>query len=119
MLADFEVPSGTCGVGYVFNFEEYDTTGWSIDILKGTQGGCGWLMAGFVTRNKKCREAFKLLSSKYKLVYRSPTRKNVNSGNFFYFCIFDTRGTDAKIGFDRFDRYNDNDDDYADWGDDE
>lgn len=118
MFADFETPRGTCGVGYAYHFEK-DSTSWNSNILKGTPGGCGWLMAGFITRNKECKEAFKLLSSKYKLVYRSSTRKNVNSGNFFYFCIFDTRGTDAKIGFDKFDR--DDDEDYGDdgdWGDD-
>lgn len=121
MMAYHNTPLSTCGVGYVSEFEDVegkeDYRDDYTNILMGTMGGTGFLMAGFIYRNKVCTKAFRMLKKKYKLVYRSPIRLNKNSGNKFYFAVFDCEGTDAKIGFDEFyGRDRDYDDD--DWGDD-
>lgn len=120
MMAKHSTPSSTCGVGYVYDFEDVegkDYEGDYTNILMGTLGGTGFLMAGFIYRDKVCTKAFRALKKKYKIVYRSPIRVNKNSGNKFYFAVFDCEGTDAKIGFDDFyGRDRNYDDDY--WGND-
>lgn len=80
---------GGCGVEYARHF---DRNPWSesqaITELNG--GGCGWLAAAF-TYTPISQDAYLLMSKKYKLVFRTPDRVNTNSGNAFYFCIFDAR----------------------------
>jgi len=103
IYAEFDTISGACGVGVAHQFE--DESDWSsYDITKGTSGGAGWLSAGFVVGNEMCDEAFALLSAKYKLVYQTPPRINKNSGNVFYFAIFDCEGAGVPIGFDEMER---------------
>lgn len=120
MMAYHSTPSSTCGVGYVYDFEDDEVKNYGdnyTNILMGTMGGTGFLMAGFICRDRVCTKAFRMLKKKYKLVYRSPIRLNKNSGNKFYFAVFDCEGTDAKIGFDEmYGRDGSYDDD--DWGDD-
>lgn len=120
MMANYSTPRSTCGLGYIYDFADDSDDGYDsdyADILKGTMGGTGFLTAGFISRNKLCTKVFRALKKKYKLVYRSPIRLNKNSGNKFYFAVFDCEGTDAKIGFDDFyERNRSYDDD--DWGDD-
>jgi hypothetical protein len=66
------------------------------------QGWGGWLTAGFIEGDDVCDQAFKEMSKKFKLVYRTPTRVNVNSKNPFYFCVFDTTEANTPIGYDAF-----------------
>lgn len=99
--------NGACGVGVVYDFT-FDTpsSSWSYseEITKGTKGGCGYLTAGFIHNDKLCDDAFAQLSEKYKVVFVSDLRKNVNSGNHFYFAVFDCEGTDVPIGYDAMDK---------------
>lgn len=103
IYAEFDTISGACGVGVVHEFSE-DAEYYALEIIKGTGGGAGWLSAGFVVGNAMCDEAFALLSAKYKLVYQTPPRINKNSGNVFYFAIFDCEGAGVPIGFDEMER---------------
>ena len=100
MKASFTTPPNTCGVGVVHEFDYHYAD--ERNILKGTPGGTGFLMAGFIHGDSTCNRAYRALRKKYKIVYRSPTRVNVNSDNKFYFAVFDCQGTNAKIGFDKF-----------------
>jgi hypothetical protein len=89
MYVEYDNVPGACGVQVVYGFEENDE-GWSSDKLEEVEGGgAGWLCSGF-NYNESSNEAFKYLSEKYKLVYRTPDRLNSNSGNMFFFAVFDT-----------------------------
>ncbi len=76
---------GTCGVGVLYNFA---VGGWGTPLGEATDSGCGWYVAGFVDTDT-CKQAYEELCEKYTLVYQSPVRLNINSGNDFFFCIFD------------------------------
>lgn len=53
------------------------------------EGGAGIHCALFIYKDPVCDEAFKELSAKYKLRYKSRVRKNRNSGNRVYFAVFE------------------------------
>lgn len=70
---------GACGI---WNWIYFD--GWSNP--KGSPGA-GLHIANFIN-SYACREAYKDMSKKYKLLYQSPVRQNNNSGNHGFFCVF-------------------------------
>ncbi len=83
---------GTCGVGLLAGFQ----TAWSdrpderrMDRVV-PRGGAGWQVAGFVNTNV-CKDAYETLKKRYKIVMQTRTRRNNNSGNRFFFCIYDSR----------------------------
>ena len=81
----------TCGVGVLFDFQERGSRwlGETIDEIKSDmQAGSGWYVVGFIN-TKTCRAAYEDLISNTKLIYQSPVRRNRNSKNDFFFCIFD------------------------------
>lgn len=75
---------GTCGVGVLYDYNK----GWGPEIGYSSESGCGWYVAGFID-NDTCKAAYEEMCEKYTLVYQSPIRRNKNSGNMFFFCIFD------------------------------
>lgn len=93
---------GACGVGVVWDFSNALHNKWHRTVTEMTKGGCGWICAGFIEGDKVCDEAFLQMSNKFKLMYRTPTRKNINSGNEFYFAIFDASESGVPIGFDEY-----------------
>lgn len=101
IYSDHNSMDGACGVGVASCFTTYQ--GYNSEITKGTQGGCGWLTAGFVVDCPVSEEAFDLLANKYNVVFVSEERKNKNSGNMFYFAVFDCSEADVPIGFDQMD----------------
>lgn len=56
----------------------------------GNQGGTGFFIAAFIDSDS-CRAAYDELIKNYRLVFQSPVRRNVNSNNDFFFCVFDRR----------------------------
>lgn len=52
--------------------------------------GTGFFVASFIN-NKTCKKAYEYFCKNTKLVYQSPVRLNKNSGNRFFFCIFDAK----------------------------
>lgn len=82
---------GTCGVGLFAQFQNqlYPNSAYSLDKLA-PRGGAGWQVAGFVNTHV-CKEAYAILKKRYKIVMQSPKRQNYNSGNSFFFCVYDTR----------------------------
>ncbi len=102
MRADIESVVGACGVSVIYNFGDNDW-GTNLDILHNDPGedeefdpddcvggGAGWCCAGF-NYTEKSNKMWDYLNKRFKLVYRTPDRINVNSGNNFFFAIFDTR----------------------------
>jgi hypothetical protein len=79
--------SGTCGLCVLWGFKEPE--GYSAPSLN---GGTGFCVAGFVD-HFNCVRTYKEIARKYPIVYQSPVRRNKNSGNDFFFIIFDTRKT--------------------------
>jgi len=59
------------------------------DNVSKNSGGCGWLSAAFIDTGE-CKAVYQKLRNWYPIVYQSPIRFNTNSGNNFFFCIFDT-----------------------------
>ena len=101
MKACFETVTGACGVGVAYYFGDTDYSDY--EIAGQNPGGAGWLCAGFIKDDKICDKAFGELADKYKVVFITPPRKNVNSGNDFYFAVFDTKGSGVPTGFDECD----------------
>lgn len=97
MFVRFNNTVGTaCGVGVVGNF--LTTNSYAIDTpIKSVipKGGCGWVLASFTPQFK---EAYEELCERWGApVYQSPVRKNKNSGNKFFFAIWDTTVKSGKV----------------------
>ena len=80
---------GSCGVGTFTEFSSCLQYGRRLDAVE-TEGGCGFLLAGFIDTSI-CRQAYEILAKRFKVVYQSPVRRNTNSGNRFFFVIYDTK----------------------------
>ena len=80
--------SSLCGFGTtsIWHEEQHDTK----DLPKETRAGCGWVVCGFIDK-RPSKEMYDDMTSRYPMVYQSPVRKNKNSRNNFFFCIFDVR----------------------------
>lgn len=100
---------GSCGLGVAFEFS-YTTfvhPSWSsakpIDKDFVHSGGTGFFVAMFVVGDETCDKAYEVLKAKYEIVYQSPVRKNVNSNNDVFFCVFD--GGEGTHGFDKYEEF--------------
>lgn len=92
---------GACGVGNMYSFSFLNLANYTAEIAKSQKritekeyihersGGCGFLSVAFID-TPECKEMFRLLKGYFPILYQSPIRFNVNSGNNFFFCIFDT-----------------------------
>ena len=96
-----ETLPGACGVSCFFEFDTSDNWHSATKLSKEVpMGGIGLVCAGFIENNETCDKAFKQMSKRWKMVYRSPTRTNRNSGNRFYFAVFDAKKSEkSKYGF--------------------
>lgn len=78
---------GTCGVGLFYDFGR-SYYGRIQDMAP--RGGCGWNIAGFINAPEK-KEVYEKLKKKYKIVTQSPVRRNNNSGNQFFYVMYDCK----------------------------
>ena len=94
--------SGTCGVSVLYEF------GYGAHISKLTPGGgVGLVCAGFI-EDEMSERAFKEMEKRGPCVYKSPVRKNRNSGNNFFFAVFDwSEEETARYGFEDAEEDND------------
>jgi hypothetical protein len=83
-----ETLSGTCGVGLFYEF--YDNSYRGRYEHSRPYGGCGWNIAGFVN-DTDSKEVYEDLKTKYKIVTQSPVRRNSNSGNNFFYVMYDCK----------------------------
>lgn len=88
---------GACGVGVFYEFE-YNSDRWSGDPIENlrTRGGCGWTVAGFIKGDRLCDRMYKALSKRWKILYESPVKLNINSGNEFYFVVFEAPDNEVR-----------------------
>jgi hypothetical protein len=82
----------SCGLEVVggFRYNRYD---WENDtsLLENRVGsGTRMVLAAFVN-TKECRDAYKIITKKWPVLFQSPVRRNRNSGRDFFFIIYDTR----------------------------
>ena len=81
---------GGCGINILYGFEAPSTywqkLNYHFPILS---QGTGFTIANFVNENN-CKKTYKVLSSRYPIVYQSPVRKNSRSGRDGFFVVFDT-----------------------------
>ncbi len=87
MLANTTTLQGTCGVGLCYGFR---TEGYGSNVLNlnlAANAGIGFSIAGF-TNTRICKQMYKHINSKYKIVFQSPVKRNRNSGNQFFFIVF-------------------------------
>lgn len=105
---------GGCGVGvpaYFQNCQDY----WceKVDIARAPHsGGAGYMIAHFVVGDSLCDEAYQILKDRFPIVFESKKRKNINSDNRVYFCVYDTKDK-CEYGFDAVSAYQNGDgDDY-------
>lgn len=94
---------GACGIGNLHSFKRYDLSKMVALEAKNYKeyysdqskkihemsGGCGFMSAAFID-TPECKEMYKLLKDKFPILYTSEIRFNTNSGNNFFFCIYDT-----------------------------
>lgn len=84
--------SGACGISHICDFT--NNWGWGerkyFPSARQMEAGCAWALIGFID-TPTMYDVYQAACIKYKLVYQSPVRRNKNSGNDFFFCIFDAR----------------------------
>jgi hypothetical protein len=79
---------GACGVSVISDFEINGVLG--VDLHEGDltkDAGIGYTLAAFVNAEPS-RIVYDVIQSKYKIVFQSPVKINMNSGNEFFFIIF-------------------------------
>ena len=85
---------GACGVGVAYDFGYGKEVG---NIVN--SGGTGYISAGFRADNYNDLLVFAEMEQRGPCVFRTPVTPNVNSGNNFFFAVFDWT-KDKKFGFD-------------------
>jgi hypothetical protein len=104
MNADQMTLAGGCGICYIYNFQSRLPSRYQYDYatrrshlvrpegeagpINVQVGGTGVFIAAFVP-TPECKKMYEELTSKYKLVFQTPARRNNNSGRQFITCVFD------------------------------
>lgn len=52
------------------------------------RGGCGFSGTGFIP-TKVSKDSYEYMCKTFRLVFQTPVRKNKNSGNMFFYAMFD------------------------------
>ena len=93
--------AGSCGLGLSYDF------GYGYDSHTAKSGGgAGYHMAAFIEGDSKCDEMYKLYKERWPIVFQSEVRLNRNSGNQFYFCVYDVRAAnESYAGYTSDDDY--------------
>jgi len=118
-VGDITRVTGSCGIGVIYSHRIMEPKHWlgqnmhpgSIvramkhysdtmnSLNSANAGGCGFLLAAFID-TPECKAMYKFLKERHPILYKSDVRVNLNSGNRFFFCIFDTgeKNTDHLPG---------------------
>lgn len=89
---------GACGICHIQDFNTEDDFDLEELTECGRCGGAGFAIASFIettseyhrAQAENSQQAYEILKKKYKVVYESPKRLNNNTGNMFWFCVYDT-----------------------------
>jgi hypothetical protein len=92
LIGELETLVGACGVGILYEYaidDDDDGVFGEVEPREFAEaGGAGWTCAGFIEADY-CKDTWNYLTKRFKLVYKTPIRKNKNSGNDFFFAVFD------------------------------
>ena len=85
ILMNMDILPGGCGVNNFYHFGDayYGTH-------NPTLGGANLGVACFIDTGR-CKQAYKDLAERFKIVYQSSVRKNDNSGNDFFMVVYDKK----------------------------
>lgn len=93
MIVLTETIQGNCGISYIYDIMyDFGYTNYPYQKLDKNikfPGGCGWQIAGFID-TKQCKDAYDKLKTFAEIVYQAPVRVNRNSGNKFFFVLYNT-----------------------------
>ncbi len=105
MKVQAEIVSGACGIGVLYEFASdfYHYGNPVKDVVN--PGGTGYICAGFVHGNELSDKVFAEMEKRGPCVFKTDVRENVNSGNEFYFAVFDW-AQDDRFGFNAADEDN-------------
>jgi hypothetical protein len=80
-----------CGVGEIgsFNLQEggINAFGYTPTPSNLQRSGTGLMVAAFIN-NAANKAAYEKMVKEHKLLYQSPVKRNSNSGNRLFFCVF-------------------------------
>lgn len=76
--------SGNCGILSVMNYGGYER------LKISRYYSAGFLLCSFI-ENTLCKSYYDEFCNRYPILYQSPVRLNKNSGNHFFFVIFDIK----------------------------
>lgn len=83
--------TATCGLGLYYDFlYQEDPENQKLNFKRNSWAGADFNVVGFIDA-PTCKKVYEKLCKHQTLVYQSPVRCNRNSGNMFFFCIFDQR----------------------------
>lgn len=99
-----QLVDGQCGIGSVKLFRDVESDkvplyvehhSYSpVDDSRYTKfyhrGGTGLFGTGFVDTNT-CKKVYEALNKRFKMVLITPVRKNLNSGNMFFYAMWDDK----------------------------
>lgn len=85
MNCEYSPLPGGCGVNNYAFFDKYYADS---DIHTVPSGAASLAVASFID-TVVCRKAYTILASRFKIAYQSSVRKNKNSGNDFFFVVYD------------------------------
>lgn len=96
LLGNSNRPTGGCGIINFFGFSYgaagegyWDNKSLERTILEALQHRhAGLFMASFI-ETRACKAAYNLLTSRFRVVYQSSVRRNENTGNDFFMCVFE------------------------------
>ena len=107
IFGKFDKPTNGCGVINAYRFHtgtnpSYIINNYSLGPFRTLEDGikpknnAGWLFCTFALNKNPISEAdqklaYEWFSDHLKLVYQSPVRVNRNTGNNFFFAVFDLR----------------------------
>jgi len=85
MYTSSEALGCACGIELCFDFTDEKRL-YNMDISH-IKGGAGFALLAYVD-DTICYKMYEAMAKKYPILYQSPVRKNLNSGNDFFFCIY-------------------------------
>lgn len=87
------IPGG-CGVlnFYQFNVGYQSLSIYTKEYLKKNAPSAGWAIATFRVGYSTDQQVYDELKTMFPIVHQSPVRRNKNSDNDFFFCIYDLEG---------------------------
>jgi len=99
--AEIHTVEGACGMGVAHDFRSDEALPYYREELSKAKndGGTGFICAGFREGDDLDEGVFALMEDRGPCVFRTETKLNKNSGNRFYFAVFDW-SNDPEYGFD-------------------